>query len=154
MKAKGVELFAVCAQPQGPVDEMMSNYNLRYTCYSDITHVLRNHLAEKDYITPNISGGEDSTETFYKLHPTIKNYKYGVVQPGVLCITKERKVLFTWVIEPGAKNIGGASGRPIPASIWEVVQTKLADPNTDIPVDYDNIPRHGSLSICCCCNIL
>ena len=52
-------------------------------CYSDPTHVLRNYLDEQKYISIRISGGENSTETFYKnVHPKIKEYKYGVAQPG------------------------------------------------------------------------
>ena len=46
-------------------------------------------------------------------------------------------------------NIGGASGRPVPTNIWQIVQDKLANPDkADAPVDYDSIPRRTSLSIC------
>jgi len=70
-------------------------------CYSDVTHVLRNHLDSKGYISIRISGGENSTDSnFYKMHPRIKNYKYGVAQPGVLCIRKDLTVLYSWAIEP------------------------------------------------------
>lgn len=40
-------------------------------------------MADKGYITVVISGGENATDSgFYQVHPKIKLYKYGVVQPG------------------------------------------------------------------------
>ena len=47
-------------------------------------------------------------------------------------------------------NIGGASDRPVPADIWAIVQTKLADlENADsVPVNYDRLRRRGVCSAC------
>ena len=46
-------------------------------------------------------------------------------------------------------NIGGASDRPVPANIWQIVQDKLTNPDTaEDPVNYDEIPRRTSLSAC------
>lgn len=53
-------------------------------CYSDPTHNLRNYLDSEGYITVKISGSEGAVDSnFYKIHPEIKKYKYGVVQPGM-----------------------------------------------------------------------
>ena len=66
-----------------------------------MTHTLRNYLKEQGLIEAKISGGENSTDSsFYKVHPTIKLYKYGVVQPAVLCVDTEGKKLFAWAIDP------------------------------------------------------
>ena len=63
-------------------------------CYSDPTHTLRNYFHENDYVSPRISGGENSTDsTFYKIHPKIKEYKHGVVQPGLLTLEKHFHLL-------------------------------------------------------------
>ena len=52
-------------------------------CYSDMTHKLAKYLAEEQLITIKISGGENANDSyFYKVHPEIKHYKYGVAQPG------------------------------------------------------------------------
>ena len=45
-------------------------------------------------------------------------------------------------------NIGGASDRPVPVDIWQVVQTKLDNPTDDTPVDYSRLRIHGKGSIC------
>ena len=48
-----------------------------------MTHKLVKYLAEEKLIEIKISGGENSTDSrFYKVHPAIKHYKYGVAQPG------------------------------------------------------------------------
>ena len=48
-----------------------------------MTHKLAKYLAEEKLLTIKISGGENSTDSyFYKVHPAIKHYKYGVAQPG------------------------------------------------------------------------
>ena len=66
-----------------------------------MTHTLRNYLKEQGLVEAKISGGENSTDSsFYKVHPEIKHYKYGVVQPAVLCVDTEGKKLFAWAIDP------------------------------------------------------
>ncbi len=64
-----------------------------------MTHILRNYLAEKEMIDIRVSGGENAT-AFYKVHPKIKQYKYGVAQPGVLCVKPDATVVYAWAIEP------------------------------------------------------
>ena len=50
-----------------------------------MTHKLAKYLAEQKLVEIKISGGENSTDSsFYKVHPSIKHYKYGVAQPGKL----------------------------------------------------------------------
>jgi hypothetical protein len=149
ISGRRVGIMAVCAEEQDQVDLIMKEFNLRFTCYSDPTHKLRNYVAECNYINPRVSGGENATDsTFYKVHPKISQYKYGVVQPAVLCINKEKTVLFAWAIEPSTMNLGGASDRPVPADIWQVVQGKLDNPDDQTPVDYSRLRRRGAGSIC------
>lgn len=75
-------------------------------------------MAKKGYIEVVLSGGEHSTEERFTKHKFIGRYRYGIVQPGtythryntlvmvvipplgVLCITKDRDVLFKWAIDP------------------------------------------------------
>lgn len=81
-------------------------------CFSDVTHVLRNYLDEKGLISIRISGGENATDSgFYKVHPKIKNYKYGVAQPGVLCVKPDASVVYAWAINPALVSTGGEGVR-------------------------------------------
>ena len=44
-------------------------------------------------------------------------------------------------------NIGGATDRPVPADIWQIVQNKLDNPTDDTPVDYSSLRVLGKDSI-------
>ena len=69
--------------------------------WSDPQHKLRNYLNDEGLIDIKVSGGENSTDSgFYKVHPQIKQYKWGVAQPGVLCVNSDRKPLYAWAINP------------------------------------------------------
>jgi hypothetical protein len=146
-----VEVYAITAQPQNLAEQMMRDLNLRFTCFSDPTHVLRNYLAEQDLITIRVSGGENATDSnFYQVHPKIKNYKHGVAQPGVLCVKRDRTVLYSWAIDPSSMNLGGASDRPVPADIWAVVQLKMAGTASDQEIQqaYNRVRTRGNCSVC------
>ena len=66
-----------------------------------MTHVLRNYLDSKGFISIHISGGDNASDSsYYQVHPHIKLYKHGVAQPGVLCIKPDSTVLYSWAIDP------------------------------------------------------
>ena len=45
-------------------------------------------------------------------------------------------------------NSGGASDRPVPADIWTVVQTKMANKDTDGELPPPRLRSRGACSIC------
>lgn len=45
-------------------------------------------------------------------------------------------------------NLGGASDRPVPVDIWQVVSQKLNNPSDDTPINYSQLRVHGARSIC------
>eukprot|EP00731_Ephydatia_muelleri_P031582 Em0023g89a len=124
----------------------MRDWNLKFKCLSDPTHILRNYLAQEDLITIAVSGGENATDSrFYQVHPKIKYYKNGVAQPAVLCVKSDRKVLYQWAVVPQLTNVGGASDRPVPAEIWSLVQIRLSDPAY---TGEAQLNTRGALSAC------
>lgn len=55
-----------------------------------------------------------------------KTLKHGAQQPGVLCVTKERNVLFRWASIPNFFwNHGGALHRPGAQQVWEMTKLGL-----------------------------
>ena len=121
-------VYGVCAEGQPDVDRAIKDWELNYEVFSDPTHTLRNYLNEKGLIEVKVSGGENSTDSgFYKVHPKIKHYKHGVVQPGVLCVTSEGQKIYAWAINPALMNLGGATDRPVPEDIWKYVKARLDD---------------------------
>ncbi len=43
IRGKGVELIAVCAQPQEPVDQFMKDLNLEFTVSTNTMYSVYNH---------------------------------------------------------------------------------------------------------------
>ncbi len=79
----------------------MTRANLPLQAWSDPQHKLRNCLNDEGLIDIKISGGKNFTDSgSYKVHPKIKEYKWGVAQPGVLCVNSDRKPLYAWAINP------------------------------------------------------
>lgn len=67
-------------------------------------HTLRNYFAEKGMITIKISGGENATDE-YKDNKYFKAFKFGVAQPGVLCVKPDASVLYSWAINPSSVSL-------------------------------------------------
>jgi hypothetical protein len=146
-----VEVYAITAQTQDLVDQLRRDLNLQFKCFSDPAHVLRNYLAERDLINIRVSGVENQTEgKFYKVYSNFRNYSHGYAQPGVLCMTPDRTVLYSWAIEPTTMNIGGASDRPVPADIWNIVQLKMTGKASEQEIQqaYHRVRHRGNCSIC------
>jgi hypothetical protein len=146
-----VEVYAITAQTQDLVDQLRRDLNLQFECFSDPVHILRNYLAEQDLIDIRISGVETPTEgKFYKVYSNYRNYSHGYAQPGVLCMTPDRTVQYSWAIEPSTMNLGGASDRPVPADIWSIVQLKMTGKASEQEIEqaYSRVRRRGNCSIC------
>lgn len=145
-KQLNVTIFGVCAQEKADVDKAVQSWELNYSCFSDPTHTLNKHLQEKFEFAVKVSGGEGSTDSsFYKVHPTIKQYKYGVAQPGVLCVNREGKKLYSWAIDPSFMNLGGATDRPVPVDIWKYIKGRITGENTsEVP---PSMRKRGKLSL-------
>lgn len=52
-------------------------------------------------------------------------YVRGVIQPAILAVDSQFKVLYRWSSAPSWKNLGGAVGRPKAKDVWGVVQRSL-----------------------------
>jgi len=100
---------------------MVSENSLKFQCFSDIPHTLRNYLSEQGWIDIVITDAKKEPDVY----KAIKEYEFGVAQPGVLCIKPDKTVLYSWAIIPSKMNLGGAKDRPLPKDIWAEVQKKL-----------------------------
>ena len=61
-------------------------------CLSDPTHVLRDYLNKEGLVTVNVTPKEK--KSYYK------EFDQGIVQPGVICITPDRTVIYSWASQP------------------------------------------------------
>ena len=67
-----------------------------WQCFSDIPHKLCNYLSEEGLLDIVITDAKKEPNVYKK----IKEYEFGVAQPGVLCIKPDRAVLYQWRIIP------------------------------------------------------
>jgi hypothetical protein len=52
-------------------------------------------------------------------------------QPGVVVLDKNKEVLYHWACRPTLSNLDGASDRPVPKEIWELVKKILKGEEVD-----------------------
>ena len=78
MKSSDVALFGVTAQPQVDADKAVTQLGLHFKTYGDPDHNLAKYLKEKGLLEVIITRRSDSK------HPKVKDYKDGMVQPGIL----------------------------------------------------------------------
>lgn len=77
-----------------------------------------NELAK--YLKVNITPKKD---TYFKDHPSW--YPNGLAQPALIVVDQQGRRLFHWAIVPSEMNLGGASDRPLPDAVWNVVEQQL-----------------------------
>ncbi|XP_065839513.1 uncharacterized protein [Oscarella lobularis] len=45
---------------------------------------------------------------------------------GVIALSRERKVLYSWAVRADVSNLQGATGRPNPKEVWDIIQARLS----------------------------
>merc|ERR1712105_100557 len=124
-------------------DKAKNEWKINYPVYGNDKNSLGQYLGEKKYLQLELSGVK-GTSGFYKIHPEIKKYKNGIYQPGLLYITREKEVLYSWVCNPNYMNLAGAKDRPVPMETWEYVQKVMKKENVR---DSKNFNTLGLVSI-------
>ncbi|TAQ88402.1 hypothetical protein B7494_g3260 [Chlorociboria aeruginascens] len=108
--ANGTTL-AVTSQPSSFLPALRSSTNYSGPTINDPSNTLVKDLEKRGLIKLVISEK--------------KGYEHGMVQPGVLVLTKSGEVLEKWTQIPSVKNLGGAKDRPDLNQIWENVESKM-----------------------------
>ena len=65
------------------------------------------------------------------------------VAPGFQMVTHQL-IITDWSIVCLQINLGGATGRPVPADIWKIVQAKMDDPDSAHSV---TVQKQGMFSV-------
>ncbi|KAF2484525.1 hypothetical protein BDY17DRAFT_295813 [Neohortaea acidophila] len=63
-------------------------------------------------------------------------YPHGMIQPAVLVVNKEGKVIYQWAIQPSMMNLGGAKDRVSLQEVWEDVQGILTGDKTSMRTHF------------------
>ncbi|XP_062518172.1 uncharacterized protein LOC134193352 [Corticium candelabrum] len=132
MKSSDVAVYGVTAQPQEEADKAVTQLRLHYKTYGDPDHKLATHLKDKGLLDVIIARQGDSR------HPKVKDYKDGMAQPAVVVVNREGAVLYSFIVTPGLSNAYGATGRPNPKEVCQLIQAKLSGSteNVKMPSKY------------------
>jgi hypothetical protein len=91
------------------------------------------------YVQPRLDFLKQSSPGFEPTHPK------GYLQPGVLVLSREGRVLYLWRSVPSRKNVGGATVRPTAEHVvWSSVQAALAPESEGSDAVHDDHPEMDS----------
>jgi len=111
---------AICAQNQEDVQASRRDWNCDFEFFSDPTHQFAKKYEEHVKLCVT-----DNSWWFIRNHPFMSKYEHGVIQPGLLALTKDSKNLLSYTIDVNPKTLGGAVGRPDVQQTWTLIKTGL-----------------------------
>jgi hypothetical protein len=116
IRALGGEVVGITSQHNS---DIANTLDLRFKVLSDPT----NSLAKQDgvFLTPK-------TETPF---PDGEDYNHGMAQPAVIAKTVNGESLYEWIIIPSEMNFGGATDRPLVATIQADIVARLNGQDVD-----------------------
>lgn len=115
IRKHGGELIAITSQSEGAAKQAHDDWGLGYPVHSDPANVLARRFDVA--ITPK-------AQTVLADDP--KEYPAGMAQPAVVALDRTGQVIFRWAIDPNEMNLGGATDRPLPHDILEVIEAELS----------------------------
>ena len=145
IRAAGGEVYGVTSEPQNLADRAKDSWALGFDCIGDphqeISGVARDRGWLDLYVNKTLEFLKASATHFDPQHPK------GYLQPGVLVVSREGRVLYRWRCVPSRKNVGGAMARPTPEHVLESVRTALASGADADDAAHDDHPELDSPAI-------
>lgn len=134
IREAGGEIYAVTSEPQSLAHSAQEDWQTGFEHVGDPHQEIAGMCAQRGWLSLFTNDWDgDIVESSWISHPK------GYFQPGVLALSRERRVLYRWRCRPSRKNIGGAVARPTPTHVWSRVQAALqdADGAPDVAPDPD-----------------
>ena len=149
IRAAGGEIYAISSEPQTLSDRAWGEWKLDFETVGDPHQEIVDGVRDRgwldlfvnpelDFLIQSSAGRADFTPS----HPK------GFLQPGVLVLTAEGRVLYRWRGVPTHSNMGGATERPTPEHVWARIEDGLAAspeagdavPDEAPPLDSRGVP--------------
>ncbi len=139
IRAAGGEVYGVTSEPQRLADRAQEEWRLGFECVGDPHQEIPETIRERGwlelFVQTRLDFLKQSSPGFEPTHPK------GYLQPGVLVLSRDGRVLYRWRSIPSRKNIGGAAVRPTPEHVWKSVQSALASGSEGEDVAHDDHPE-------------
>lgn len=128
IRRAGGELYGVTSEPQTLATEAAANWGLEFPLVGDPQHEIADHCRERGWLDLYVNAYGDPTNMLSRgVDPPV--HPKGYFQPGVIALSRERRILYRWRGVPTRRNNGGATERPTPADVWSAIERALASPD-------------------------
>lgn len=134
-------MAAICAQNQADVQASKRDWKCEFQFFSDPMHRFAKKYEEHLKLCVT-----DNSWWFIRNHPFMNKYEYGVVQPGLLAITKDNRNILSYTIDVNPKTLGGAVGRPDVQQTWTLIKKGLETNERQFLPDDINLQSGTSVS--------
>lgn len=129
-------MYAITSEPQSLARQAQEDWQTSMTHVGDPHHEILATCQDRGWLSVYIADwGKELVTTEWTSHPK------GYFQPGVLALSRSRRVLYRWRSRPTRSNVGGAIARPTPTYIWNQLQSALAAPADATDAALDSNPQ-------------
>lgn len=138
IRAAGGEVYAVTSEPQYLADQAHEHWALNFENVGDPHHEISRVCNERGWLTLHTN---DRIQAFLQRGADWKiEHPKGFFQPGILALSRERRVLYRWRSVPSVENQQGAVARPLPSYVWDQLERSLAVGAADHDAALDEDP--------------
>lgn len=138
IRAAGGEVYAVTSEPQRLADQAHEHWELNFENIGDPHQEISKTCSKRGWLTLYANRGNleflQSGADWEIEHPK------GFLQPGVLALTNEARVLYRWRSVPSSENLNGTAMRPKAAHVWASTEQALAAGDSAADVLHDDSP--------------
>ena len=131
-------MYAVTSEPQRLADQAHEHWELNFENIGDPHQEISNACSAQGWLTLYANRG--SLEFLQSGADWEIEHPKGFFQPGVLALTKERRVLYRWRSVPSSENLNGTAMRPTPDHVWESTERMLAAGDAAEDAFHDDDP--------------
>ena len=130
-------MYAVTSEPQRLADQAHEHWELNFENIGDPHQEISTACSEQGWLTLYANRG--SLEFLQSGADWEIEHPKGFFQPGVLALTKDRRVLYRWRSVPSSENLNGTAMRPTPGRALVAWQYRL-DSRSTVPTASDREP--------------
>ncbi len=124
IRSAGGEVYAVTSEPQYLADQAHEHWELNFPTIGDPHQEIPRTCSERGWLTLYANQG-DLEFLRRGVNWDIEHPK-GFFQPGVLAVTRTRRLLYRWRSVPSDENMQGTLARPTAGYVWNAVESALA----------------------------
>jgi hypothetical protein len=138
IREAGGEIYAVTSEPQTLASRAQEEWDFGFESVGDPHHEIVGTCRERGwldlFVNPKLGFLRSSGPAELGWTP---QHPKGYLQPGVLALASDGRVLYRWRGVPTHQNMGGAAERPTAEHVWSRVAAALEREAPDAALDGD-----------------